>query len=136
MGDRRIVLIADDDPDALEFVKALVQARGYETISAVDGREAIQKVTNLQPDMVLLDAMMPEVNGYSVCRQMKSNDLLRRIKVILYSAKDKEAGRASAEQAGADAFMPKPFEPADLWDTMKRLFEDQDKETAANLAKR
>ncbi len=128
-SDKRIVLIADDEPDSLEMLKILVERHGHEVVTAANGREAIDRVVDLQPDLVLLDVMMPGVDGATVCQHIKSNDMLKRIKVILYTAKEKVQGREAAKKAGADAFLAKPFEPEELWEVMTRLLAQQDKES-------
>jgi len=133
--DKRIVLIADDDPGALELIQTVLDGQGFDLVTATDGRQAIDQVVNLQPDMVLLDVMMPEVDGYAVCRHIKNNDLLKRIKVILYSAKEKVKGKAVAKEVGAEAFLPKPFDTKELLQLMKDLFVEQDKESR-QLAKK
>lgn len=107
----------------------LVERLGFEVLTAKDGREAIEKVIDIQPDLVLLDIMMPEVDGSAVCRRIKSNDLLKRIKVILYTAKERVQGKEIAKKVGADAFIPKPFEPVLLSDTIKDLLAQQDRES-------
>jgi CheY-like chemotaxis protein len=127
-ADKRIILVADDDVDSLDMLKIMIERQGHEVLTAASGREAIEKVIDVQPDLVLLDIMMPEVDGSAVCRRIKENDLLRRIKVILYTAKEKVRGKEIARKVGADAFIAKPFEPEFLWNTLKDLLAQQDKE--------
>lgn len=126
--DRRIVLVADDEPDTLEMLRILLEKKGHEVLTATNGREAIDGVVNYQPDLVLLDIMMPEVDGSAVCQHIKRNDLLKRIKVILYTAKEKARGRELAKKAGADGYLDKPFEPSRLWDMVADLLARQDRE--------
>jgi CheY-like chemotaxis protein len=133
--EQRIVLIADDDTDALEMLRILVEKEGHEVVSAKNGREAIEKVIDVQPDLVLLDIMMPEVDGSAVCRHIKNNDLLKRIKVVLYSAKERVQGKEIARKVGADAFLPKPFEPSTLFGILEDLLAQQDRESAKIVKK-
>lgn len=128
-SDKRIILVADDEPDTLEMLKLMVVQKGFEVITAVNGREAIEKVINVQPDLVLLDIMMPEVDGSAVCQHIKNNDLLKRIKVILYTAKDKTQGLELSQKVGADFFLGKPFEPKVLYSTVEKLLRQQDEES-------
>jgi CheY-like chemotaxis protein len=127
--DGRIILVADDEPETLEMLRVILEQRGHEVITAADGREAIEQVVNYQPDLVLLDIMMPEVDGSAVCAHIKKSDLLKRIKVVLYTAKEKAQGRELAKKVGADGFLDKPFEPKRLWETLADLFAKQDKES-------
>ncbi|HRY29922.1 MAG TPA: response regulator [Elusimicrobiota bacterium] len=129
-GDKRIVLIADDEPDSLELLKLLLERQNHDVITATNGREAIERVIQFQPDLVLLDIMMPEIDGLAVCRHIKENDLLKRIKVILFSAKEKEKaqGDTTAKHVGADAFLPKPLDPELLASVTAKMLAQQDRE--------
>ncbi|HOW27430.1 MAG TPA: response regulator [Elusimicrobiota bacterium] len=127
MPDKRIVVIADDDKEALDLLKVMVEHEGHEVHTAVNGREAIDLVNNIQPDMVILDMMMPELDGATVCDHIKNNDILKRIIVILYSAKEKFKGGEIARKVKSDLFLPKPFDAYTLWSEMRKLFEEQNK---------
>lgn len=117
------VLIADDDESTQELLKHIVSSAGYDVATASDGQAALKAVLNIRPDLVLLDIMLPEVHGYSVCHQIKSNELLRNIKVIMLSAKSFPADRRQAQEVGADAFLSKPINPSELVDRIKSFLQ-------------
>jgi DNA-binding response OmpR family regulator len=105
----RTVLVAEDDPDTREIVKWIIEEAGYRVVVAVDGREALEKASVYRPDVAVLDVMMPEVHGYSVCHRIKSSKLLEKTKVIMLTVKTSLADRRQAKEAGADAFLAKPI---------------------------
>jgi two-component system, OmpR family, alkaline phosphatase synthesis response regulator PhoP len=110
----RKILIADDDDGILGILKLLLEHNGYETITAYNGREALDKTAAFRPDLVLLDIMMPEIHGISVCRQIKSNAQLRDTKVVMCSVKSFPEDRREAKEAGADGFIGKPCDAPTL----------------------
>jgi CheY-like chemotaxis protein len=116
-------------------MQMMLEQFGYEVITATNGREAIERVIDVQPDLVLLDIMMPEVDGMAVCRHIKDNDLLKRIKVILYTAKDKPRSEEMSQKVGADAFLAKPFETEVLRKLIEKLLKQQVEESST-LAKK
>jgi CheY-like chemotaxis protein len=134
-ADRRIVLVAEDDPDTLEYIRASVEHAGHEVYVAEDGNAAIKQVESLQPDLVVLDIMMPGREGTSVCAEIKNSDLLKRIKVILCTAMEKKRAALMAKKSGADALINKPFEPQALWTMMSDLFSQQDQESSQLIRK-
>jgi DNA-binding response OmpR family regulator len=114
MNARPVVLIADDDPDILELVKFRLERAGYDVLPARDGEEALQLLTERQPDLAVLDVMMPKLTGYDVTRRIRENDETRRIPVILLTARVQEADVARGFEAGADDYLKKPFSPQEL----------------------
>jgi DNA-binding response OmpR family regulator len=108
------ILIAEDDDSTRELLTFIVAGAGHQVATAADGQKALEALTNSPPDLVVLDVMLPEVHGYSVCHQVKSNDGLRNVKVLMLSAKSFPADRRQAEEVGADAFMSKPVNPTEL----------------------
>ncbi len=115
------VLIAEDDESTQELLKHIVAGAGYAVTTASDGQSALKAILNTQPDLVVLDIMLPEVHGYSVCHQIKSNDILKTIKVLMLSAKAFPADRRQAEEVGADGFMSKPVNASELLEKIKSL---------------
>lgn len=111
---RPVVLVADDDPDILQLVAFRLERAGYEVIQATDGEEALRFVTERQPDLAVLDVMMPKLNGYDVTRRIRENEATSRIPVILLTARVQEADVARGFEAGADDYIKKPFSPQEL----------------------
>jgi DNA-binding response OmpR family regulator len=112
MGKR--VLIADDEPNIVASLEFLMEQAGFEVKLAVNGQEALELVASFQPDLVLLDVMMPVKNGYEVCQILKSDPATRAVKVVMLSAKGRDVEVAKGLELGADAYVTKPFSTRDL----------------------
>ena len=108
------VLIADDEPNIVAAVEFLLQRSGYDVYVARNGEEALKLVEARNPDLVLLDVMMPVRSGYEVCRRIRENDAWRHIKIIMLSAKGRDAEVAKGLAIGADDYVTKPFSTQDL----------------------
>jgi DNA-binding response OmpR family regulator len=118
MGD--VVLIADDDEDIVRFVSLNLRLEGFDVVTARDGQEALAKALDLQPSLILLDTMMPRLNGYEVCARLRGDARGGPIPVIMLTATSLEAARTEAFTAGADDWVTKPFDPAELVSRVKR----------------
>lgn len=105
------ILLVDDAPSNLELLKGLLKDSGHNLVTAKDGREALQSIVENPPDLILLDVMMPEVDGFAVCCAVKSDDRTRRIPVIMLTALNEVDDYIRAIQCGADDFLTKPFNP-------------------------
>jgi DNA-binding response OmpR family regulator len=114
-----VVLIADDDADIVRFVELNLRLEGFEVVVASDGQDALDKALHLRPSIILLDTMMPRLDGYEVCARLRDVQPGRQIPVIMLTAKSLEADRAMALTAGADDWVTKPFDPADLVSRVK-----------------
>ncbi len=112
MGGR--ILIADDEPNIVASLEFLLQSKDYETCVARDGAEAIELVERFQPDLLLLDVMMPLVNGFEVCRAIRGNPAHEGVKIVMLSARGRDAERAQGLALGADAYVTKPFSTQEL----------------------
>jgi DNA-binding response OmpR family regulator len=112
MGD--VVLIADDDVDIVRFVALNLRLEGFEVVAAHDGQDALDKVRDVEPGLILLDTVMPCMDGYEVCARLRDQQSGCPIPVIMLTAKSLAADRAEALAAGADDWVSKPFDPADL----------------------
>lgn len=118
---KKRILLTDDEPNIVLVVTKRLEIQGYEVLIARDGEEALKKAREMKPDLVLLDIMLPGVDGLNVCRILKADEATRNIPVILFSARaqtwDKEAGR----EFGANAYVEKPFQPEELLATIEKL---------------
>jgi DNA-binding response OmpR family regulator len=112
MGD--VVLIADDDEDIVRFVALNLRLEGFDVVAAHDGQEALAKALDVQPSLVLLDTMMPRMDGYEVCTRLRGDERGGPIPVIMLTAKSLDAERALAFTVGADDWVTKPFDPGEL----------------------
>jgi class 3 adenylate cyclase/DNA-binding response OmpR family regulator len=114
MDKKQKILVVDDEPVIREIMEALLVSQGYELSFAVNGLDALEKVTEFPPDLILLDVMMPGLNGLQVCRHLKANDAWRHIPIILVTALDSKTDLARGIDAGADDFLQKPFDNLEL----------------------
>lgn len=108
------VLIADDEPNIVISLEFLMQHGGYDVKVARNGEEALALVESFGPDLVLLDVMMPRISGYEVCRRMRERSDWRHIKIIMLSAKGREAEVTKGVSLGADLYVTKPFSNNEL----------------------
>jgi len=108
------VLIVDDEPAGRETLAALLHAQGYQLAFAANGTEALQQAAAIQPDLILLDVMMPELDGFEVCRRLRADPVLGEVPIILLTALDDRTARLRGIEAGADDFVSKPFDRIEL----------------------
>jgi pilus assembly protein CpaE len=108
------ILIVDDDPDALTLIGLTLERRGYSVIRAAGGSEALMMIETDQPDLVLLDLMMPHMDGYEVCRRIKSDPRLTNVPIVMLTAKAQMASQVEGYRVGADDYVTKPVHPDEL----------------------
>ena len=108
------ILIADDEPNQLELLHYNLTKEGFVVMRAHDGREAIELAEDWQPDLIVLDWMMPEYSGIEVCRMLRKSDRLNAIPIIMLSARGEEGDRTFGLDTGADDYITKPFSPREL----------------------
>jgi two-component system, OmpR family, alkaline phosphatase synthesis response regulator PhoP len=115
------ILIADDNIQNCELIDAYLSEEGYELSVAYDGQQAMKRVEELQPDLVLLDIMMPKLSGYEVCQWMKSNTRTKDIPVLMVTALNEQGDIEKAVRAGCDDFLTKPVNSLELKTRVKSL---------------
>ncbi len=108
------ILIVDDDPIILRVLSNVLAPEGYELATAVNGKEALNKVPSFEPDLILLDVMLPEMDGFAVCRQLRADDRFGDVPVIFITALDDQKSRLQGIEAGADEFLNKPVNSLEL----------------------
>lgn len=118
---KKKILIVEDQEELLKLETLLLTSRGYQVTGAGDGRLALSYLAEKQPDLVLLDVMLPEVGGLEVCQHIKSSDATRHIPVVMVTARNSREDMIKAEQAGADYYITKPFKSAVLMETVRRF---------------
>ncbi|KKI98478.1 response regulator transcription factor [Prochlorothrix hollandica] len=116
-----IVLVVEDSPTQREMITDLLRGSGLDVTIATDGVEAIEQIENHCPDLVVLDIVMPRMNGYEVCRRLKSDPKTQSVPVVMCSSKGEEFDRYWGMKQGADAYIAKPFQPTELVGTVKQL---------------
>ena len=115
------ILVVDDSAFNLKIVSATLAPAGYEVVTASNGREALERVDTLQPDLIILDVMMPELNGYEVCRRLRRKVTIMHRPILMLTANDSLEERVNGLEAGADDYMSKPFEAPELQARVKAL---------------
>lgn len=123
------ILIADDEPNIVAAIEFLLQQNGYEVRAAQNGKEALELVDTWRPDLVLLDVMMPLASGYEVCQRIRERAELRSIKIVMLSAKGRDAEVNKGLAIGADVYVTKPFSTRDLMTRIKALLDDPPPQT-------
>ena len=112
--DNKKLLLIDDDPNLILLVKDYLEFRGYNVDTAENGREALEVLDHLIPDMIICDVMMPEMDGYALVKHIREVPVTNRIPVLFLSAKGQSQDRVKGLNEGADVYMSKPFEPEEL----------------------
>ena len=120
MSKRPLVLVVEDDEEMNELECELLQIHGMDTVSAFNGAEALEATDRHCADAVLLDIMLPEMDGYECCRHLRENTD-RHLPIILVTALDSTRSREEGLAAGADAYFTKPFDPQEVIDAVRRL---------------
>ena len=121
MFERCRILLVDDEPSLVKIVAKRLEFEGFAVSVAIDGEEAVQKIQTEKPDLVILDVMLPKLSGYDVCRQIKQDPACQKIPVILFTAKILEKDERLGLDAGADAYVRKPFRAEELLNRMREL---------------
>lgn len=108
------ILVVDDEINITQILEFSLGAEGYEVITALNGEEAIDKARREQPDLIILDIMMPKIDGYEACRILKANPLTKSIPVVLLTAKGRDIDKRLGYEVGATDYIVKPFSPNKL----------------------
>jgi len=114
------ILVADDSVAELQIFQQALQSTGHSIVTVLDGEAAEEKIKSEKIDLVILDVIMPKKNGFQVCRDIKGNDLYKKIPVIMVTSKDQESDKFWGMKQGADEYLTKPFKPEDLRKTVKK----------------
>lgn len=119
--DKKKILVVDDDPYILMSLEFLMQKNGFSVMVARNGMEAFELIEQHLPDLILLDIMMPDVDGYSICTTLKSNPQWKHIHVVFLSAKTREVDVKKGLELGASLYISKPFSTRDLMKQIKSI---------------
>jgi len=115
------ILVVDDEPDISKLIKARMESAGYSVFTAFDGAEALKAVKENMPDLILLDVMLPKMDGYQVCRLLKFDEKSKHIPIIMLTARAGESDKEKSVEAGADAYLTKPFQTEELLSKISSL---------------
>ncbi len=119
--DKKRILIVDDEEDILSVLKFRLEANNYETLTASDGQEGLNKARTEKPDLIILDLMLPKLDGYKVCRMLKFDESYKAIPIIMFTARVQQKDEELGKEMGADAYVTKPFEPEVLLEKIRQL---------------
>ena len=128
------ILIADDDPQGVELLEAYLANTGYDVRSACDGEDALRQIQEWQPDLVLLDVMMPKISGFEVCKRIKAGPETRDIVVLMVTALDQHSDIDRAVEAGTNDFLTKPINKTELLLRVRALLESRGQATPTDRA--
>lgn len=121
VGGGALVLVADDEPNIRETLSFILEMEGFQVACAEDGEDAWGKIVSLHPGVVLLDAMMPRLDGFSVCRRARAEPATAGVRIIMVTALGQRADRERALASGADRYLAKPFDEEELLHTIREL---------------
>ncbi len=115
------ILIAEDEPDMRELIGTVLQEEGFETILATDGEDAIRKAHEHHPDLIILDIMMPRMDGYETCEAIKADPTTKDIPVVFLSAKAQDSDIEKGKTYDVEEYLTKPFDPDTLIEVVERV---------------
>ncbi|MGQ9507973.1 MAG: response regulator [Thermodesulfobacteriota bacterium] len=122
---KKRILVVDDEIDLVETLRFSLELEGYDVLVSYNGEEALHRARNENPDLILLDVMLPKMDGYKVCRLLKFDERFRHIPVFMLTAKTQEKDRIIGLETGADEYITKPFEMNDLMKKVKKYLEEK-----------
>ncbi len=132
MAEKKQILLVDDEPDLIQMVSLRLKSAGYEVTTAQDGQQALDQVKQGKPDLIILDLMLPKLDGYKVCRLLKFDERYRNIPVLIFTARAQEEDIRLATQCGSNGYLTKPFEAKALLMKLEELLgttDENDKTT-------
>jgi two-component system alkaline phosphatase synthesis response regulator PhoP len=133
MAEKQRILLVDDEPSIVKMVGKRLEVEGFEVLVAMDGQEALTKARGEAPDLIVLDLMLPKLNGYEVCTMLKQDTRFQHIPIVLFTAKAQEKDEQLGMECGANAYVRKPFRAQELLEKIRALIaaaKPQSKETA------
>ena len=118
------ILLVDDEPNIVRTVEARLKASGYEVIIAMDGLQGLTMAKSSKPDLIILDLMLPKMDGYKICGLLKKDIKYKKVPILMFTARAQDTDREMAEDVGADAYITKPFKPELLLGKIKELLNE------------
>jgi DNA-binding response OmpR family regulator len=115
------ILVIDDEPLIADMVKMRLESAGYEVITANDGMQGLEKARKEKPDLIVLDVMMPKLDGYKVCRMLKFDERFKNTPIIICTARGQDSDKQTGGEVGADVYITKSSQDADLLNNVKKL---------------
>ena len=115
------IFVIDDEPEIAQFLKFRLETKGYEVIVSHNGKEGLERAKTEYPDLIISDVMMPQLNGYQLCRTLKDDPAFKHIPIILLTAKVTKSDQFWGVEAGADEYLTKPYNAEDLLEKVSKL---------------
>lgn len=119
------ILIVDDEKDIRELIERILARREYRILTASNGIEALNKIYNESPDLVILDVMMPEMNGFEVCKKVRTDPLYKNLPIIMLTVRKSDQDQISGLNTGCDEYITKPFYPKELVLRVRKLLQEK-----------
>ena len=116
----KLIMIVEDSQTHIQIAESICSENGYKTVIVTEGDKALATATEKKPDLILLDVILPNKNGFQVCRQLKSNEETKDIKIVIVSSKDQASDKFWAKKQGADDYITKPYDQEDLLAAIKK----------------
>ena len=117
----KVILVVEDDPKSLILTRDILQASGYTTIEAIDGEQGVELAKAKKPDLILMDILMPKMDGYAACHAIKTDKATREIPVVMLTAMGYELNKELAKRLGAGGYITKPFSRQELLDVISQF---------------
>ncbi len=117
----KTILVVDDEKDMVFGLQMMFEAQNFKVLTAYDGQEALDKAREERPDIIILDVMLPKIDGYRVCRMLKFDEKYKKIPVLMLTARTADAEKRTGFEVGADAYIVKPFNQQELMDKIVAL---------------
>jgi len=127
MSDKKKILVIEDESDFRMMLRARLEANGYEVAEAEDGAVGLETARKINPDLIMLDVMMPKMDGYKVARLLKFDEKRRHIPIVMLTARSQQNDRETGKAVGADAYLTKPYNPEEMLETVARLLSNLQK---------
>jgi DNA-binding response OmpR family regulator len=121
MAEKHRVLLVDDEPSIVKMVGKRLEVEGFDVLIAMDGQDALAKARAEHPDLIVLDLMLPKLNGYEVCTMLKQDTRYQKIPIVLFTAKAQEKDEKLGMECGANAYVRKPFRAQELLEKIRTL---------------
>ena len=117
------ILLIEDDPEMIFVLSNILKEENYEVQSVTDGQQAMEKVENFKPDVIVTDVMIPKIDGWKLCKKFKENPLTSGIPILVLTGKSEEISELMSYECGADEYISKPFQNNDIINSLKRLIQ-------------
>ena len=121
MAEKPRILLVDDEPSIVKMVAKRLEVEGFDVLVAADGQEGLTKAQTEHPDLIILDLMLPKLNGYEICTMLKQDTRYQRVPIVLFTAKTQERDEQLGMECGANAYVRKPFRAQELVEKIRSL---------------